>query len=141
MTNTRTGHTIASRLRGAFDSRTRRTGLLRTDTFERGEAMVIAPTNAIHTWGMRYPIDVAFVARDGRVLKIRAAVPPWRCAAAWGAYAVIELPAGTLAESGVVPGDVLTIAPHQPDCSRPAQTRPRRLTEVDQRKVHKNADS
>jgi uncharacterized membrane protein (UPF0127 family) len=72
--------------------------------------MLIAPTSAVHTFFMRFAIDIAFVTRDGRVLKTYAAVRPWRLAAAFGGYAVIELPAGTLANSDTVVGDLLEIA-------------------------------
>jgi len=72
--------------------------------------MLIAPTNAVHTFFMRFAIDIAFVSRDGRVLKTCAAVRPWRLAAAFGGYVVIELPAGTLAKSDTVAGDMLEIA-------------------------------
>jgi uncharacterized membrane protein (UPF0127 family) len=76
-----------------------------------GTAMIIAPSNAIHTFFMRFPIDVAFVGRDGRVRKIRSAVPPWRIAAALRAHAVIELPAGALRGTSTVVGDSLLVQP------------------------------
>jgi len=108
--NERNGRVLARRVFGAFDSKSRRTGLL--DRTEIGdEAMIIAPTNAVHTWFMRFAIDIAFVSRNGTVLKIREAVPPWRVAAAWGGYAVIELAAGALAASGTVVGDVVAAVP------------------------------
>jgi hypothetical protein len=71
--------------------------------------MVIAPTSAVHTFFMRFPIDVAFVTRDGRVLKTYAALAPWRIAAAFRAHAVVELPAGTLSRCDTIPGDTLII--------------------------------
>jgi hypothetical protein len=71
--------------------------------------MVIAPTNAIHTFFMRFPIDVLFVRRNGVVAKVRRNIPPWRAAASLWAYAVIELPAGTLSVDDVKVGDVLTV--------------------------------
>ena len=58
---------------------------------------------------MRFAIDVAFVAKDGRVLKVRRAMPPWRMAAAWGGFAVVELAAGALDGAGVEPGDRLRV--------------------------------
>ena len=73
--------------------------------------MLIAPTNAIHTFFMKFPIDVAFVTREGRVLKIRPAMPAWRMAAAWGGYAVIEMAAGAFERSDTRPGDELVIEP------------------------------
>lgn len=75
-----------------------------------GSALIIAPSNAIHTFFMRFAIDVAFAARDGTVVKRRTAIPPWRITAAWGAYAVIELPAGALDLSGTERGDTLRIS-------------------------------
>jgi hypothetical protein len=93
----------------AFDSATRRQGLLGRDSLPANTALIIAPSNSIHTFFMRFAIDVAFVSKNGRVLKIRHALQPWRMAGALGAYAVIELPAGALARAGVEKGDTLNI--------------------------------
>jgi uncharacterized membrane protein (UPF0127 family) len=109
--NSRSGRRLAHSLSGAFDSASRRTGLLGRDGLEQGHALIIAPTSAIHTFFMRFAIDVAFVRRDGRVVGIRHAMKPWRIAIALGAHAVIELPAGTLAECDTVRGDALIITP------------------------------
>jgi uncharacterized protein len=107
--NERSGVVVATHLVGAFDSASRRTGLLHHKSFPAGHGLVIAPTNAIHTFFMHFAIDVAFVSKEGRIVKIRAAVPPWRLAGALWAYAVIELPAGTLERTGTVRGDRLII--------------------------------
>jgi uncharacterized membrane protein (UPF0127 family) len=106
--NSRTGVVIADRVIPAFDSRARRTGLLRRTGLSPGEAMIIAPTNAIHTFFMQFPIDVAFVDRSGRVVKICNGVKPWRIAWAWGAYAVIEMSDNALA-AGSTRGDRLYV--------------------------------
>src|SRR5262249_33745512 len=100
---------IAQEVIAAFEPAARRKGLLGRDSFAKGSAMVIAPSNAIHTFWMRFAIDVLFVRRDGTVVKVRPSIPPWRMAAALWAYAVIELPAGTLGADDVAVGDVLTI--------------------------------
>jgi len=107
--NVRTGACIADRLLTAFDSAARNKGLLGRDSLPEGAAMIIAPCSSIHTFFMRFPIDVAFVARDGRVIKVSAAVRPWRIAIALGAYAVIEMPAGAFARSNTARGDLLSI--------------------------------
>lgn len=107
--NERTGLVVADHLICAFDSKTRRTGLLAHDAFPAGSAMIIAPTNAIHTFFMRFAIDVLFVAKDGRIVKIREALPPWRIAAAWRAFGVIELPSGALEQSGTKRDDRIVI--------------------------------
>jgi uncharacterized membrane protein (UPF0127 family) len=109
--NLRSGKTLADDLIAAFDSQSRRTGLLRHERFPEGSAMLIAPSNAVHTFFMRFPIDIAFVTREGRVVKTYVALPPWRIAAAFRAYAVVELPTGTLARSDTNAGDTLAIVP------------------------------
>ena len=58
---------------------------------------------------MRFNIDVLFVARDGRVIKVRPDLPSRRLAGALRAFAVVELAAGSLARSDVSPGDVLIL--------------------------------
>lgn len=72
---------------------------------------VLTRTRAIHTWFMPRPIDVAFVAEDGRILEVLAAVPPWR-PAIWvrGAAHVVEAPAGAL--QAWRPGDRVDL-PHR----------------------------
>ena len=107
--NTRTGRLLAHSVIPAFDSDARRKGLLGRDSFEKGSAMVIAPSNAIHTFFMRFPIDVLFVRRDGVVVKVRRNVQPERAVVSFRAYAVIELPAGTLAVDDARVGDALTM--------------------------------
>jgi uncharacterized membrane protein (UPF0127 family) len=109
--NERNGRVIASQVIPAFDSQTRRTGLLKHESLPEGHAIVIAPTSAVHTWFMRFPIDIAFVTKAGRVVKVCHAVKPWRLAAAFRAYAVIELAAGALTRSGTVSGDTLVVEP------------------------------
>ena len=109
LTNTRNNRTVARTLLTAFDSASRRRGLLGRNGLEDGSALIIAPTSAIHTFSMRFAIDVAFVSRDGRVLEVRVAVKPWRISGAWGAFAVIELPAGALEQSDTRPGDLLQV--------------------------------
>ena len=111
--NSRRGGVVAGRVELAVDSETRRRGLLGRDAFEEGSALIIAPCSAVHTLFMRFAIDVVFVARDGRVRKTYAAVPARRMAFSVGAFAVIELPAGTLARAEAIPGDVLQLAARQ----------------------------
>ncbi len=109
--NARSGHTVASQLLPAFESAARRKGLLGLDGLAPGSAIIIAPTNAIHTWFMRFPIDVAFVTKEGRVVKVKARLGPWRMAAAWSAYAVVEMAAGGFGASGTAVGDHLLVLP------------------------------
>jgi uncharacterized membrane protein (UPF0127 family) len=107
--NVRTGRVIANTIIPAFESATRRKGLLGRDSLVDGAAMIIAPTNAIHTFGMRFPIDVVFVRRNGEVVKVREGVVPWRASMAHLAYAVIEMPAGSVARAQLKVGDVVGV--------------------------------
>lgn len=111
LTNTRTNRVVAQTLFTAFDSASRRQGLLKHTSLPEDQALIIAPSNAIHTFWMRFAIDVAFVARDGRVVKVCSAVVPWRIAVAWRAYAVVEMSAGALSLSGTQRGDLLQVTP------------------------------
>jgi uncharacterized membrane protein (UPF0127 family) len=108
--NTANAQVVAASVELALTRAARRRGLLGRDGLEPGRAMLIAPCSSIHTWFMRFPIDVIFVTRDGRVVKTRAAMPAWRLAVAPGAYAVVELPAGAIAKSHVGIGDRLELA-------------------------------
>jgi uncharacterized membrane protein (UPF0127 family) len=107
---TRTGTTLADTIEIAGDSGARRRGLLGRDGLATGTALVIAPCSAVHTFGMRFSIDVIFAARDGRVMKIARDVAPRRFAVAWGAFAAIEMAAGEVGRSDVQIGDCLTVA-------------------------------
>ena len=110
LTNTRNSQVVARTLLTAFDSASRRKGLLGRDGLPEGSALIIAPCQAIHTFSMRFAIDVAFVAKDGLVIKVRHAVPRRRIAVALRAFAVIELPAGAIERSGTRAGDLLQIS-------------------------------
>ena len=110
LTNTRTGLPVATTVETALNSADRRRGLLGRDGLAPGQALVIAPTNLVHTFSMRFAIDILFVGRDGRVLKVATAVPPRRIAGAWGGFAVVELAAGQVEVSGTLVGDLIEAA-------------------------------
>ena len=74
---------------------------------EGREALWLSPCNSVHTFWMRYPIDVLFLDRGGRVLGWREGLAPWRACLQAGAYAAIELRAGGLSRLGPVKGEVL----------------------------------
>ena len=109
LVNARNQQTVATHLTTAFDSKSRRTGLLNHQAMPEGAALIIAPCSAVHTIGMHFDIDIAFVSRDGRVLKVRNAVRPWRMTGALRAFAVIELAAGALEAAGLGAGDVVEV--------------------------------
>jgi uncharacterized protein len=90
LVNAASGETIAPIVEPAFASGTRRRGLLGRDRLGPEVAFIIAPSNAIHTFGMRFPIDVLFVSRNGEVVKRVIALRRRRIAVAVRAFATIE---------------------------------------------------
>ena len=97
--NVSTNTLLASTVLTAFDRESRNRGLLGRDALQAGTALVIAPCSGVHTWCMRFSIDLIFVDRLGTVLRVRQGVRPWRLALRLGAFAVIELPAGSAGDT------------------------------------------
>ncbi len=93
----------------ADTSAARRTGLLKHDSFEPGDGLWIVPCEGVHTFGMRFAIDILFLSKKRVVRKVRRAAPPRRVAVDLLAYSVLELPAGTIAATGTEPGDQLEL--------------------------------
>jgi uncharacterized protein len=100
---------VVPRVELALDSASRRKGLLGREGLEKGTGLVIAPSNAVHTFFMRFSIDIVFLHRSGRVLKIRHQVPARRLAVSATAHAVLELPAGAASEAGLKIGQQLAL--------------------------------
>ncbi len=82
-------------------------GLLGRPRLRAGEALLLEPCGAVHTFGMGYALDLAFLDRDGRICKMAYGVGPGRFAASFRARATLELAAGTLAASGLKLGDAI----------------------------------
>lgn len=111
--NRRSGQIVASELEMALTSEQRRRGLLGRDGLRPGQALVIAPTSLVHTFAMRFAIDIIFVARSGEVVKVQSRVPRRRIAGAWRGFAVIEMAAGEASRGDTRPGDLLEVVPLQ----------------------------
>lgn len=105
------GTILADRATAAATSRERRTGLLRHESLVEGEGLWIAPCEAIHTFGMKFSIDVVFLDRSRRIVKIREALPARRIAVCLRAHSVLELPAGTVRRTATAVGDQLAFEP------------------------------
>ena len=104
---------LAVRADGFF-SRLR--GLMFKKFFPADEALAISPCSAIHTFFMRFPIDAAFVGRDGTVLRVARNIRPWRLAGPVAkARMVIEMAAGSLGEDVIVEGDVISMEAKRDD--------------------------
>ena len=108
--NVSNGATVASRVEWAGTSETRRRGLLGRSNIPDGEGMYIVPTQWIHMFGMRFPIDIAFLDSNGRVLFCHHELKPNRLSRlVWRAEGALELPSGTLRETGTTVGDVIEL--------------------------------
>jgi hypothetical protein len=116
----------------------RRKGLLGRETLSAGEGLWIVPCESVHTFGMRFPIDLVYLDRDKRVKKIRSDVPPWRMSVCLSAHSILELASGSIRRTGTKPGDMLEFSPaplpsdrpREPDASDPTLREPEGTTSV-----------
>ena len=112
VTNVRGGKPLAEQARIANTFFRRFRGLLFKPPLAPGQALLLSPCSSVHTFGMRYAVDVVFVDRAGRVLKVREDLGPCRVALGGpGAFYALELPAGACAKSGLRVGDPLRFEP------------------------------
>jgi uncharacterized membrane protein (UPF0127 family) len=107
VTNLTRGTTLADRADIANTSAARNTGLLKHTSLAPGEGLWIVPSQSVHCFFMKFTIDVVFLNKQRKVLKIRPNMVPWRIALSLLAHSVLELPAGRLAETGTQRGDQL----------------------------------
>jgi uncharacterized membrane protein (UPF0127 family) len=104
----REGEVLAS-VEVARRFRERAVGLLGRTGLEGG-ALLIEGAKSVHTVGMRFPIDVAFLDRSGRVVATITPLRPFRVTLPrWSARAVLEAPAGAFDRWRLRPGDALEV--------------------------------
>jgi uncharacterized membrane protein (UPF0127 family) len=104
------GTVVANRVTVASRRLDRAVGLLGRSHLEAGEGLWITPCHGVHTWFMRFSIDVIAMDADGVVVDAVSTLKPWRMRLPKpGAYSVLELPAGTLLTSPVRVGDRIQI--------------------------------
>jgi uncharacterized membrane protein (UPF0127 family) len=94
-------------------------GLLALPPLAAGQALLLSPCNSVHTCFMRYRIDVVFIDRVGRVIKLVEALKPWRAAGAIGAAHTLELAAGQALAFGLTPGAFVDVHATRAEGSRP----------------------
>ncbi len=109
--NVTRGTVLATQLTKAHTGATRNKGLLGRESLLPGEGLWIAPCESVHTFFMRFPIDLVYLDRKLKVRKVRHSVGAWRLSACLAAYSVLELPAGTAAATRTVRGDTMEIEP------------------------------
>lgn len=105
------GQEISTRAWLADKPWSRMKGLLGRKGLADGEAIILRPCSSIHTFFMRFPLDVVFLDREQRVVKVVRALKAHRLAAAKGARDAIEMEAGSMAGFDLKPGDRLRLEP------------------------------
>ena len=98
---------LASAAELANKGEKRRKGLLGRNKLSPGQGLWILPCEAVHTFGMQFPIDLVYLDRNHRIKKVRSNVPPWRLSACLTAHSVLELASGTIHQTQTRPGDKL----------------------------------
>ena len=110
---------LADRAMIADTSSARRTGLLKHNTLEPGEGLWIVPCEGVHTFAMRFPIDIIYLGKRRKedrlfkILKIRNRMVKSRISFCLTASSVLELPAGTVAGAGTKAGDLLELEKYE----------------------------
>ncbi len=85
-------------------------GLLGKPRLNPGWCLVLKPCKSVHTVLMRFSIDVLFLDRHGRALRLISHMPPFRLSGiVRDSHLAVELPAGTLAASGTKVGDIIKL--------------------------------
>jgi hypothetical protein len=106
---------LATNLEVAGSGEKRRKGLLGRDGLSPGEGLWIVPCESVHTFFMRFPIDLVYLDRGNRIRKVRSSVGAWRLSACFRAHSVLELPAGTVRDTQTQSGDTLEFTPVESD--------------------------
>lgn len=107
ITNPTRAAVLADRADIADTASARNRGLLKRSGLEAGEGLWIVPCEGVHTVGMKFPIDVVFLNRKKKVVKIKRAMKKWRLSMCLRAHSVLELPSGRCDSVGTAVGDQL----------------------------------
>jgi uncharacterized membrane protein (UPF0127 family) len=108
--NVTRGTSIGEAVGCAESSAERRTGLLKHSKLNEGEGLWIVPCEAVHTFFMKFALDLIYLDRKKRVRGVRRAVGPWKFSMCFAAHSVIELPVGTIDRTGTRQGDEVEFA-------------------------------
>ena len=101
---------LGEKIRVARNFIERLRGLLGTSRLEDGEGLLIPSCQGVHMFGMRYSLDIIYLDRNGKVLKLINGLPPNAIGAVdFRAHSVLELPAGVIGRTRTQVGDLLTL--------------------------------
>ncbi len=82
-------------------------GLLGCQELEQGEGLLLTPCNSIHTFFMKFSLDIIFLNRGGTIVKMIESLTPWKVSGCWASTAVLEVSAGLISNTGLQIGDQL----------------------------------
>lgn len=108
--NVTRGTSIGDAIDTAGTSAERRTGLLKRDRLEDGTGLWIVPCEAVHTFFMKFAIDLIYLDRKRRVRGMVRGLRPWRLSMCLPAHSVLELPPGTIDRTQTQKGDQVELA-------------------------------
>lgn len=109
--NVTRGTSIGDAIDKAETSAQRRTGLLKHVKLDEGQGLWIIPCEAVHTFFMKFALDLIYIDRKHCVKSVSRAVPPWRFSACFSAHSILELPVGTIDRTKTEKGDELELVP------------------------------
>ncbi len=98
---------LGDRIDAADTSEKRRTGLLKHTGLGAGEGLWIVPCEGVHTFGMKFAIDVVYVNKKKQVVKVRPNMVRRRISLCLSAHSVVELPVGVIESTSTAAGDQL----------------------------------
>lgn len=102
---------LAAHVEVADTGAKRSKGLLGRASLAPGEGLWIVPCESVHTFAMRFSLDLVYLDRQHRIRKVRRNVPPWRISACLTAHSILELAAGAVGEQDAQPGDLVEFYP------------------------------
>jgi uncharacterized protein len=109
--NARTGHVVAEKAVLANSPLSRMKGLLGRGSMPHTEAIILRPAASIHTVFMRFALDIIYLDREDRIVKVVANLVPYRFSSAKKAHTVLEMTSGATAGMDLQTGDQLLMEP------------------------------
>jgi uncharacterized membrane protein (UPF0127 family) len=100
---------LGSAIDRADTSAARRTGLLKHDKLDEGAGLWIVPCESVHTFFMKFAIDLVYLDREHRVRSVVRGLVPWRMSMCLTAHSILELPTGTIDRTQTERGDQLVL--------------------------------
>jgi hypothetical protein len=119
LSNSTRNTVLATCLEVADSGPKRNKGLLGRESLAPGGGLWILPCEAVHTFWMRFSIDLIYLDRKKRIRKLVSELPPWRLSACLTAQSVVELPAGTIRNARTQIGDTLEFSDAPPNRESP----------------------